>query len=219
MSTNNYLKESENGYWFSPPESSHAPGGNRLDIFIDELPNNQYFNLNKIRLPVKSEEGIETLRIHHPWPFKHNYHACAGRVEIIDRNDAKEEAFIFGGDISIQTHKSWTECTLISPAPILYEYTADRMKMMFIEEIEILLAERRAALSTNPSDYERNLAHADPLNLYIACIHALTEKYEHMRHKEDPQILHFLNFIHAENNRLDEEEIRPYLPIALENIL
>ncbi len=219
MSKSNYLKESEFGYWFSSPESSHAPGGNRLDMFISELPNNQFFNLKKFRLPVKSEEGIETLRIQHPWPYKHNYHACAGRVELVDRNNREEEAYIFGGDLSIYTHDSLTECTLISSAPILYEYTADRMKMMFVEEIEILLAERRAALSTNPTDYERHLAHADPLILYVACVNALTEKFEHMPHKEDLQILHFLNFIHAESNRLDDENLRPYLPTALEEIL
>jgi hypothetical protein len=219
MSTTNYLKESEFGYWFTSPESSHAPGGNRLDMFINELPDSQYFNLKNIRLPVKSEGGIETLRIYHPWLYKHNYHACAGIVEMIDRKGGKEEAYILGGELTIQTHNSLTECTLISPAPILHVYTPDRMKMMFIEEIEILLAERRAAFSTNLSDYEHHLAHADPLNLYVACIHALTEKFGQMPHKEDPQILQFLNFIHTESNRLDDEELRPYLPTSLEEIL
>ena len=32
----NIAKAKQLGYWFSPPETVHAPGGNRLDIVLHE---------------------------------------------------------------------------------------------------------------------------------------------------------------------------------------
>ena len=217
MTNSNHLKASDYGYWFYPPESSHAPGGNRLDMFINETAGSQLFDLKNIRLPVEEDKGIETLRIYHPWPHKPNYHVCAGTVELVDRNGEKEEAFSFGGSLTIQTHDSATTCILSSSAPILHIFSDDKIRMMLIEEIEILLAERRATLS--PDVYEQRLARSDPLSLYVACIHTLTKNYEHVSHQEDSQILPFINFLHAETTRLDKEELSQGLPTSLEEIL
>lgn len=217
MSTSKQVNTSDYGFWFYPPESRQAPGGNRLDMFINDAPGSQLFDLKNVRLPVLVDKGIETLSIYHPWQYKHQYHVCPGIVELIDRNGEKEEAYTFGGNLSIQTQGTTTTCTLSSSAPILHIFADDKMRTMLIEEIEILIAERRATLS--PAEYEQRLIDVDALSLYVACINTLAKNYEHHSHQEDPQILPFINFLHAEKTRLEEEGLSQGLPASLEEVL
>ncbi len=215
----NTQQENKFGYWFYPPDSHHAPGGNRLDIIIKEIPTDQHFDPLLIYLPIISRGGIETLKINHPWLFEKTYQACMGVVEMIDRKGTKEEAFTFGGNLTIHSKDEFTQLILESPAPIIDINAADQAKMLFVEEVEILLAERRAALLANKNAYECHLADVNPLNLYVTCVHTLIEKYEQMDHKEDPEIMEFLNFIRAEFKRLKDEELAPLLIPSIEDIL
>lgn len=215
----NTQQENKFGYWFYPPDSHHAPGGNRLKIIIKEIPTNQHFDPLIICLPIKSRGGIETLKIHHPWLFEKTYQACMGVVEMIDRKGKKEEAFTFGGNLTIHSKDKFTLLILESPAPIIDINAADQAKMLFVEEVEILLAERRAALLENKNAYESHLAYVNPLNLYVTCVHTLIEKYEHMDHKENPEIMGFLNYIHAEFKRLKDEELAPLIIPSIEELL
>ena len=215
----NTQTENKIGYWFYPPDSHHAPGGNGLDIIIKEIPTDQHFDPFLINLPIKSRGGIETLKIHHPWSYGKTYRVCAGLVEMIDRNGIKEEAFSFGGNLTIHSKDEYTLIILASPAPIIDINAADQTKMLFVEEVEILLAERRAALLANKNAYESHLADINPLSLYVTCVYTLVKKYEHMVHKEDPEIMGFLNFVHAEFKRLKEEELAPLLIPSIEDIL
>ncbi len=211
--------ENKIGYWFYPPDSRHAPGGNGLDIIIKEIPTNQHFDPLLINLPIKSKAGIETLKIHHPWLFGKTYQVCTGLVEMIDRKGIKEEAFTFGGNLTIHSDDKFTRLILESPAPIIDINAADHVKMLFVEEVEILLAERRAALLANKNAYDSRLAEVNPLILYTICVHTLIKKYEQIHHKEDPEIIRFLNFIHAEFRRLKDEKLVPVFIPSLEDIL
>ena len=215
------ITQTENtlGYWFYPPDSHHAPGGNGLDIIIKEIPTDQHFDPLLVYLPIKSRGGIETLKIQHPWLFGKTYQTCTGLVEMIDRKGRKEEAFTFGGDLTIHSKDKFTLLILASPAPIIDISAADQTKMLFVEEVEILLAERRAALLANKNTYESHLADVNPLKLYVSCVHNLIEKFEQMDHKEDPEIMVFLNFIHAEFKRLKDEELAPLFIPSIEDIL
>ena len=215
----NTQQENKFGYWFYPPDSHHAPGGNRLDIIIKEIPTDQHFDPKFINLPIKSKGGIEALKFHHPWIFGKKYQVCTGLVEMIDRKGIKEEAFTFGGNLTIDSKDNFTLFILESPAPIIDINAADQVKITFVEEVEILLAERRAALLTNKNAYESHLVDINPLNLYVTCVHTLIGKYEQMNHKENPENIGFLNFLHAEIRRLKDEKLAPSFIPSLEDIL
>jgi len=220
MSKTNNQPEPKYGYWFTPPESSHAPGGSRLDIFINENPTEHHFDPEKLHLWVKSKAiSIQSLTIRHPWDFAPTYQALAGSIEATDRNGKKEEAYTFGGSLKIESQNTFTVCTLESPAPILEISSTGQISMLFIEEIEILLAERRAALLSKPHTYEKRLMNADPFKLYLACLNALIEKIEYSNHKEVLHISEFLNFLHVEDKRLKDEGLKPLFVPALEEIL
>ncbi|MGD9091836.1 MAG: hypothetical protein PVF74_03235 [Anaerolineales bacterium] len=220
MIVNNASPAIELGYWFHPSDWGYAPGGNRLDIVIKESESGIQFTPQIIHIPVKSKhDAIESLVIGHPWKFANDYRACAGLVEILDQKDEKIEAFTFGGRLVIEEYQGLTMCILTSSAPILEISSATTNLMMLIEEIEILFAERSAAMLSDPHAFERNLVSADPMELYLACLDSLIGKFEHFSHKENPRILRFLNFLHAEKSRLKKEGLlKLYVP-SLEEIL
>jgi hypothetical protein len=222
MSTtaNNVSPAFELGYWFYPSDWYHAPRGNRLDIVIKERASGLQFDPHSVHLPVKFEhDTIESLIIGHSWAFANTYGACAGLVEIINPIGKKNEAFTFGGHLVIENHDGLTMCSLTSPAPILDISSATIDSMMLIDEIQILYAERRAALLSDPHTFERHLVNADPLELYIASLDFLIGKYEHYSHKGNPQSIRLLNFLHAEKCRLKKEGlIKDHVP-SLEKIL
>lgn len=159
------------GYRFTYPDSSHTSGFSRLDINISKYPTRQHYDPEKLRIDVKSDEGlIESLTIRHPWEYKSTYQVLAGLVEMTDRNGKKEEAYTFGGSLKTKTQDEFTICTLESLAPIVEISLIGQFSLMFIEEIEILLARRRVALLTGPHIFEQRLINADPFTLYLACL-------------------------------------------------
>ena len=211
-------EEPKMGYWYH--HSGNAPGALRLDIAISKVPSGKHFDPSVVHLAVKDkQDSIERLAIHHPWTFANTYQACAGLVAIVDRRGKKEEAYAFGGSLTIKSRNTVTTCVLESPAPILEISSANPTLMMYIEEIEILFAKRRAVLLNESHNYEKLLVNADPLALYMACLMALDEKFDNFNHKEDSRILQFINFLHAEEKRLKDEGYAPNLSPDLEEIL
>lgn len=210
--------KSNMGYCYYHDEDT--PGAYRLDININEVPSGKHFDPFVVYLPVKDNQNrVERLAIRHPWTFEKTYQACMGLVEMVDGKGGKEEAYTFGGSLVIDTQGTRTTCVLESPAPILEISAANPTRMMFIEEIEILIAQRKAALLKESRDYEVHLVNADPLDLYMACVKALVNKFENFSHKEDPNLLKFINLLHDEEKRLKDESYAFDLTPDLEEIL
>jgi hypothetical protein len=220
MVPQNKPDESKLGYWFFPPESKQAPGGSRLDVVIEETPTLMHFDPQKITFNVKSKDGfLEKINIFHPWHFDPSYQALTGLVEIVDRKGKKEEAFIFGGNLTIEARETSTTCSLTSPVPILQMSRVGSQHMMFIEEVEILFAERSASLLSEHSIYEAHLANADPLQLYMACLQTLIEKFDSLKRVPEPRIQDFIAFLHGERKRLKEDGSLSGQSPTLEDIL
>jgi hypothetical protein len=217
----NLAKANQFGYWLSSSETDHAPGGNRLDIVLHEIPTSMEFGIRWINISVKSRDGtIEFLKIQHPWLDERTYQVCAGLIEIVGDKGEKFEAFTLGGSLQIDTQERFTACIVESPAPILVITGARPTGALFIDEIKILLAERRADRLTEPNSYDKRLINADPLELYISLINALIKKMDHSHHKDNSQIMQLRIYINAENKRLHEENISHlYLPRSIDDIL
>jgi hypothetical protein len=189
------------GYLFYYPDLDHPTDNFRLDVFVSDVVTEQHFDVFKANFPVQNPKtGIKPLTIKHPWHGHKEAHVCAGLTILEDRKGKKEEAFTFGGQLSLDTQESQTVCRLISPAPILEVNESFPLHMLFIDEIEILLAEYRAKY-LKESDFEAALCQADPRGLYLACLTEITQKFERFPKKDD-QTMRFLTFLHAQQQKL-----------------
>ena len=186
------------GFIFYPPDHPSDPGHPRLDVFLRAEPTSRHFDPDQVDVPTVSELGhIEKLRIQHPWPGPFECRTAPDFITLIDRKGKVVEAFTFGGEMRVVNDGKVTTCTITSPAPILGMLYPDNIASILAREVEILFAERRAAWSHDLKTYDKHLASADPMTLYLACLKALREKFEHLPHSTDI-MQHFTYFLNHE---------------------
>lgn len=191
------------GYIFYPSKRPDEPGHPRLDIILRETPTGLHFDPSKVLLHTVSQAGeVHSSAIDHPWDGLGEYKVLAGRVVIQDHVGKSHQAFTFGADLNIQTDDEQTLCVLSSEAPIYSLEPENRIVNLFVQEVEILLAERRAAWGDNVDGFERRLASIRPLSLYSACLGALRQRFQHYPHSEEELIQRLTRFLHTESQAL-----------------
>lgn len=190
------------GYLYHYPNLDDDTDTFRLDIFISSIPTEQHFDVLRVHIDVTNTDGtVECMTIKHPWYYEKTARVCPGVVILEDRKGKKEEAFTFGGQLKIEMMESQTKCTLVSSAPILEISAASHLPRLFVDELEIIFAKRRAAFS-NHEKYETQLCASDPLDLYQACIKTLIQKFEQFSNKGE-ETAQFLLFLYSQERRLD----------------
>lgn len=206
------------GYLYHYPRLDH-PGENFcLDIYLLSAPTGQHFDVKSAHLFVATpQQTIERLTIRHPWHYQRTTQVCAGLLEMEDWKGKKEEAFTFGGGLKIGSREAFTTCLLASSAPILEISGATPLHALFIEEIEILFAERKAAY-VDAHEYEAHLVSAAPLDLYRACLEALIGKFDDLPHK-DEKYMHFLAELWMQKHRIEATELARQPAPLLDEIL
>jgi hypothetical protein len=191
------------GYLYHYPKLDHPTEKFRLDIFVSSVPTEQHFDVLRAHFFVKTaHESIARLTVTHPWNYEKSARVCAGVVIMEDRKGKKEEAFTFGGQLKIEGKEQQTVCNLVSPATILEISRATSKYGLFIDELEIILAEQQARYRDR-QEYEKQLCGADPFRLYLACLRELIQKLESFQHK-DENYQQLLIFLHSEEHRLEE---------------
>jgi len=205
------------GYLYHYPNPNHPTAKFRLDIFIASTPTEHHFDVLKAHFCVKDAlESFSELIVTHPWIYEQSARVCAGVVVIEDRKGKKEEAFTFGGQLTIAEQESQTVCHLVSTAPILEITGASPLLRFFIEEVEALMAMQRARYAELQA-YEKKLCEADPFRLYLACLEDLTKKIESFRHK-DENYQQLLGYLHSQEHRLAAAGLIEDPTPTLENI-
>ena len=190
------------GYLYHYPRLDHPTDNFRLDIHISSEPTNKHFDVLRAQFLVKSEVGnIKHLKVTHPWNFEKFAQVSAGVVIMEDRKGSKEDAFTFGGKLTIENQEKQVFCVLVSSAPILEMSGATPLHIRFVEEVEIILAKIQAKYSDHQV-YEERLIKAEPFVLYLACLESMLEKYEVLAHKTDMQH-QFLIYLHSQMHRLE----------------
>lgn len=212
MIEENSLLEQEFGFDFKPRVSSHTPGYKRVDIIIHDSPTYSHFDPEKVCLSTLSVEGcVESLIIHHPYSLilsKKKHRVCAGTVTLTDRKGKNVDIFTFGGSIRIDSQETKTLCVLESPAPILHLNNSNQIARILAEEVEILLAERRASWLPDIEAYEKQLAKIDPTILYVSCLNAIKSNFSNLQNSggsHDIQLI--LDFIRTEIRWLHKQHI------------
>jgi len=190
------------GYLYHYPRMDHPTDKFRLDVHITSEPTNQHFDVLRVQYSVKTEGGtVKLMKVTHPWNYEKIAGISAGKVILEDRKGKKEEAFTFGGQLRIENQEVQTYCVLVSSAPILEISGATPVHSIFIEEIEIILAEKQAKYS-NRQEYEQWLNKMEPLVLYRVCLEAILQKNEQTHQKTEKQY-QFMVYLHSEKHRLE----------------
>ena len=190
-----------------------------MDIVLAAHPSEYHFDPEEMRLTVVDPfRGVDELTIEHPWFGGQAYRACAGHLVIADRHDKHLILFTFGGDVHIESQGEFSLIGLETPAPILLQSGAPTELALLIEEAEILLAQRRAARQEEPGLFDRHLSAAPPLELYLAMLVAMREKYTHLHFGEDEPVTKFKHLLKVEIEAL-QETIPGMLEYTLEELL
>lgn len=189
-------QEFDLGYIFYPPENPQDPGHPRLDITIQSEPTYRHFDPEHVLINVYSPaEGLQNLKLQHPWTGVDQFHIFPGRVTMQDRLNKTATAFTFGGELKIETEEENTTCILTSSAPIMGLIFEHAVSVFLTEQAEIYLAELRAAWAHHPEALEKSLAEADPLEFYVAFLQALRDKLKICPPMEDTlthELMHYL---------------------------
>jgi hypothetical protein len=190
------------GYLYHYPRLDHPTDNFRLDIHISSEPTSKHFDVLRAQFPVIADGGyIKKLKVTHPWNFEKFAQVSAGVVIMEDRKGSKEDAFTFGGKLTIENQEKQVVCVLVSTAPILEMSGATPLHIQFVEEVEIVLAKIQAKYSDHQT-YEEKLIKAAPFALYLACLESILKKYEVLAHKTEMQH-QVLIYLHSQMHRLE----------------
>jgi hypothetical protein len=194
------------GYYFHPPVDAHAIGYPQLDVVIRPAPTGDHIDPESVACHIATNDRSIRLHVVHPWTQETTYRVCLGEIDIEGMRQEHVKAFTFGGTLRIDSDSRRTLCQIISPAPLL-EHARQTMTLpeQVIEEVQILIAERRAAPNDDDA-FELKLAAVDPLLLYHACLVALHEKFAHFPATDDAQH-HFKQFLLDATRSLKDETI------------
>ncbi|HRQ41759.1 MAG TPA: hypothetical protein PLD25_27880 [Chloroflexota bacterium] len=188
--------EPDLGYVFHPANGCF--GGTRFDVIMRALPTQRHYDPEKVQATIVRQSGTETVHLHCT-ASPGQYRLCPGRIVLTDRVGKQVAAFCFGGELHIIHQPSETICVFQSPAPIVDLTVYHSANALFANEVEILLAQRRAAWNPQqPHRFEQHMAQVDPAVLYAACLEALAAKFATFPHLGDPVHHQFVHNIQQE---------------------
>lgn len=193
------LHEPDLGYIFHPATAQNVFGGNRFDVVLHEHPTLRHYDPKSVEVTVvANQESTYTAHVHYHTVPDH-FRVCAGRIMVTDRIGKRVEAFCFGGTLDIIHQHQETICVFQSPVPILDLRALHSVHMLFANEVEILIAERRAVWDPlHPHDFVHHLAQVDPTSLYVACLDAIAAKFAEYPLVSDPVYHQFIHLLHEE---------------------
>ncbi len=194
----------ELGYVLYPPRRPSEPGYSRLDVNVCATNSGKHFDPYKVNATICTQNGADFATIKHPWSAEKQYVVTAGTIHLEDHLGKSIEALTFGGELRIQESPECTACIFTSPAPIMIDYPQQSVSSLLVDEVEIMFAERKAALGDDPDKYERRLCQADPLALYYACLQAIIERMKHLPQAEDEMSVKFMHLMREEQRYLEE---------------
>lgn len=210
-------EESDLGFIFYPRQAG-SPGSPRLDVIMHTTPTYRHFDPERLTLPTATDgDSLSRFTFHHPWSGQTRYRVCPGRITIGDRIGKKVYAVSFGGHLTVISDPEESVFILTSPAPILSIIERRALATMLANEVEILLAERRARL--DPRRFEEKLAQVRPLPFYAACIEALQDRFLHLPVAADSSLQHLEHFLRQEPTRLRALSLWPDPVPALDELL
>lgn len=186
------------GYILDPKTYPNCPGHPRLTLTLRKTPTEEHYDPETVHVHVViTENHTAPITVRHPWSKgSEKYRVCPGRIYVEDAKQKRLEFYALGGTLTIQSDDQFTVCTLTSPAPIMELSMTPCISELLTEEIEGLIAERKAIWEIAPVEFSKRLSTVDPLRLYLACLLALRDKFSTMPYSAMSdcalQLKHFL---------------------------
>jgi hypothetical protein len=168
------------GYHFDPPAPSDHPGHRKLTVVLRPKPTERHYDPELADFPIVTlMHELDRLAVFHPWPVSGEQRAAPGRVILTDRKGKVVEAFTFGGTLTIDASDEQVVAVLTSPAPILPLLPPHDVAELLADEVDILLARRRAYWDEQRRPYalDECLARVEPLALFQSCLAAIHAEY------------------------------------------
>lgn len=208
------------GYYLLPKSHPDSPGYSGLLVAIRDKPTMMHFDPEEIHLrirDVREEASWVTLSLE---PFFHqSTPVCASCVRLHDRIGKETRFFTFGGALRAEMIPGETVYALTSPAPILactprLGTVADDLAA----ETEELIARQEAKWGRDEHGFARQLAYADPLQLYLAVVQTLLQHLESSSamHQQYEALHHTLRL---EKEWLIANDEWPVRPVSLDEVL
>lgn len=201
-------KKPSRGYLFHPGRSCF--GYEQVDVILTAKPTQEHFDPEKVHVNVGTGRSVQAVDIHHPWRAAHEYPVVAGRIILSDRVKKHVEIFTLGGRLTINDQPEKTTCIFTSTTPFLDLISGHSVSTLLANEIEILLAERRAVRNFRiSSEFDNLLLAIDPLLLYTCSLHIIREKFKQYPYYYDPVVQHFKHQLNQEIDRLRLDNVWP----------
>jgi len=210
------------GYNLFPRVRPESPGFPRVDIVFRAKPSGVHFDPEKMHfLAVTPDGDIDPMTIRHPWPPEPaQLQIVAGRVILEDRFEKRVEFFSLGGNLSIFGEETTTLCEFESPVPIIELSLTRSASELLAEEIEGVLAQRRAFWERRPFEFDKRLAAANPLVLYAACLVTLRESFAKLPHDSfDEPNRHLMHLLENEIDALQSVVNKDLSRLSIEQIV
>ncbi len=203
------------GYTFSHKQFSIADGFPNLFVYLRDEPSQTHFDPEAVSFTEvdNGEPRKTTIRFPDAQPGK--FTVVAGRIILTDRKRQRVEFFTFGGTLMVGEKPGMVQCMFISTAPIFMLQESESPHAFFAEEVEILLAERRA----NSDDFEEKLTHADPFQLFAALLKAAEAKVEKLPHQRVKKLFKLHAFVAEEMQLLNQYNLFPNETLSLKKLL
>ena len=208
MSFRKEAKEPNLGYRFIPARFPKSIGHPVLEINILCAPSEQHFDPKIVQIPIFTSinsarpHQIEQLRLYHPWVYQHEYRLAPGLITLSDRKDKTVKMFTFGGSVTIDSDENCTTCLIQSDAPIIEVPPAKQAVMRFVEEVEIILAERRAAWAEDLTVFEARLEEVPVSLLYAVFLKELAEEFDEEQESGSMVGRDFIDIVEGERDHM-----------------
>ncbi len=218
--------EPDVGFLFHPSEQQNHPGHPRFDVIIPAKPTYRHFDPQMAEFWIAtSTKKIQHVHIHHLWAresqgMKSPLRVIPSRIFMTDRQHKRLEAFSFGGSLTIADDDTRTVCALESPVPIFPLLPRHDLAIWFVDEVEMLLARRRAQWDPHhPHSFDVHLASVEPFPLYVSFLRAIKEKLEGRHHSHDKIARQGVQFVAKEIERLQKSPDFPQRISPLSDLL
>ena len=209
------------GYSLHGKPYPHAPGCSQLDVALRAEPTGHHFDPERVHLLIATPAGdVQSVTITHQGRGPETMRVCAGRVALEDRLEKRVQFLTLGGSLAMTFEEGLSLCRLTSPAPIIALSLVRGAPELLSEEIEQVLAHRRARWEVRRREYDRRLAAADPEALYKACLVELQRKFRATPSRQlDGDAIRLVSFLDAEIEVLLAGAGRVVAAPSLEDIL
>jgi len=187
----------------SPFPYHPAVGIAGLKVYLSSAPQPRAFDAARLRLPVIRQDELQELEVEPsniPLIEGNQLRIAAGRFALYDHTGHAQYGFTLGGQLELGSQDGLTVCTLHSTAPIfLLQEDPEAPDVLLADELDSLVARRRAVWGAKEEGFARRMLAADPMHLLAACLEKIEARLKRiLAHSHDDQyasIVHFIDHI------------------------